>query len=132
MDMYGEIILDHFKNPRQSVLLESAHLSCEDSNPLCGDKVKVTLQVNDANEITKFGFQGEGCAVSIASTSLLGEKLIGLNVDDLLLMDNGQVLELLEIPISPGRVKCALLGFSCLKKAAKIREAELKNNQKDA
>lgn len=126
MDMYGEIILDHFKNPRQSELLDYSHLACEDSNPLCGDKVKITLQVNDANEVTKFGFNGEGCAVSIASTSLLGEKLLGKKIDDLVKMSNDEVLDLLGIPISPGRLKCALLGFSCIKKAATLKQAETK------
>lgn len=124
MDMYGEIILDHFKNPRNSELLEYSHLECEDSNPLCGDKVKVTIQVNDDNEVTKFGFKGEGCAVSVASTSLLGEKIIGMKLDELINLNSGEVLDLLGIPISTGRIKCALLGYSCIKKAAKLKETK--------
>lgn len=124
MDMYGEIILDHFKNPRNSELLEYSHLKCEDSNPMCGDKVKVTLQVNDANEVIKFGFKGEGCAISVAATSLLGEKIIGMNLNELVNLNSAEVLDMLGIPISTGRVKCALLGYSCIKKAAKLKEAK--------
>lgn len=125
MDIYGEIILDHFKNPRQAGLLEKPDFSCEDHNPLCGDKVKITAKVIDG-VIKEFGFIGDGCAISVASTSLLGEKLLGKKLDTIMKMDTDEVVKLLEIPISPGRIKCALLGFSCLKKGATIYKAELK------
>jgi nitrogen fixation NifU-like protein len=124
MDIYGEIILDHFKNPRQSGLLKNPDLQSEDFNPLCGDKVKVSLKVDGDGIIRKFGFLGEGCAISVASSSLLGEKIIGMNLKNFLEMDNDEVLKLLGIPVSPGRIKCALLGFSCIKKAAKIAQVE--------
>jgi nitrogen fixation NifU-like protein len=123
MDIYGEIILDHFKNPRQAGLLEKPDLSCEDYNPLCGDKVKITAKVADG-VIKEFGFIGDGCAISVASTSLLGEKLLGQKLETVMKMDSDEVVKLLEIPISPGRIKCALLGFSCLKKGATIYQAE--------
>ncbi len=124
MDIYGEIILDHFNNPRQAGLLENPDLQAEDFNPLCGDKVKVSLKTDAKGIIKKFGFVGEGCAISVASTSLLGEKLIGLNLKDFLDLDQEEILKLLGIPVSPGRTKCALLGFSCIRKAAKIAQAE--------
>jgi nitrogen fixation NifU-like protein len=128
MDIYGEIILDHFKNPRQAGLLEQADLLGEDSNPLCGDKVKISLKVSQVGVIEKFGFLGDGCAISVASTSLLGEKLIGKKLLEILAMDGEEMLKLLEIPISPGRIKCALLGFSCIKKSATIYQAEQKKH----
>jgi nitrogen fixation NifU-like protein len=124
MDIYGEIILDHFKNPRQAGLLKNSDLQAEDFNPLCGDKVKVSLKVDPAGKISKFGFEGDGCAISVASESLLGEKIIGLNLNEVTGMENEEVLKMLGIPISPGRVKCAVLGFSCIKKAAKVHLAE--------
>lgn len=120
MDIYGEIILDHFKNPRNSGEVADAQISGEDLNPLCGDKVKIWLKLDVANCVEKFGFVGDGCAISVASASLLGEKLIGKKLEEILAMEGKDVLELLEIPISAGRIKCALLGFSCLKKAATI------------
>lgn len=127
MNIYGEIILDHFKNPRQAGLLSGADLLGEDFNPLCGDKVKVSARIGGDGVISGFGFEGDGCAISVASTSLLGEKLVGKKLEDILAMDGTEVLNLLEIPISPGRIKCALLGFSCLKKAATIYQSEHKN-----
>ena len=126
MDIYGEIILDHFKNPRQAALLKDAEIAGEDFNPLCGDKVKLTAKLDDYGRIAEFGFIGDGCAISVASTSLLGEKILGKPLDEVMKMEGDAVLELLEIPISPGRIKCALLGFSCLKKAATIYQAEQK------
>jgi len=129
MDIYGEIILDHFKNPRQAKLLAGADIKGEDFNPLCGDKVKVTLKVDGKGVIRDFGFLGEGCAISVAATSILGEKIIGKKLTAILKFDNEQVLKLLGIPISPGRIKCALLGFSCIKKSAAIAQAEKENHR---
>ncbi len=124
MDIYGEIILDHFKNPRQAGLLDDAQITGEDFNPLCGDKVRLSVKLDDQGYIKGFGFSGDGCAISVASTSLLGEKILGEKLNDIVNMNSDEVLEMLEIPISPGRIKCALLGFSCLKKAATIYHAE--------
>ncbi len=132
MDIYGEIILDHFKNPRQAVLLKNPDLEAEDLNPLCGDKIKVMLKVDPQGVIKKFGFQGEGCAISVASASLLGEKILGMKLSKFLKLDNDKVLKLLGIPISPGRIKCALLGFSCIKKAATIHQHDQKTIEKKA
>ncbi|MCC6643921.1 iron-sulfur cluster assembly scaffold protein [Candidatus Peregrinibacteria bacterium] len=119
MDIYAEIILDHFKNPRQAGLIEHADAIAEDLNPLCGDKVKVSLRIKDG-KIAGFGFEGDGCAISVASTSIIGEQLAGLEMEKFLEMSNEEVLEKLGVPISPGRIKCALLGFSCIKKAITV------------
>lgn len=124
--MYGEIILDHFKNPRNSGLIENADISGEDLNPLCGDKVNLTLKVDASGIITDFGFRGEGCAISIAATSILGEQLLGKNLREIESLDSETVLEDLGIPISAGRIKCALLGYSCLKKSVTVYRSSQK------
>ncbi len=126
MDIYGEILLDHFKNPRHLGLLKDGNILAEDLNPMCGDKVTVSLKVDDHGIIQNFGFLGNGCAISVASISLFGDKIIGQKLDDILQMSGEEAIKLLEIPISPGRVKCALLGFSCIKKAATLHKS--KNN----
>ena len=126
MDIYGEIILDHFKNPRNSGEVSDAQVFGEDLNPLCGDKIKIWLKLDETNSVIQYGFVGDGCAISVASASLLGEKLVGKKLDEIMKMESQDVLNLLEIPISPGRIKCALLGFSCLKKAATIYQAAQK------
>lgn len=131
MDIYGEIVLDHFKHPRHAVLLTDANLNAEDANTVCGDTVKISLQAGADGIINNFGFEGEGCAISIASTSLLSEKLIGLKLDTILSMKEQDVLDLLGIPISPGRIKCAMLGFSCIKKAALLYQAQENKNAQE-
>lgn len=124
MDLYGEIILDHFKNPRHCGLIEGAQIVGEDLNPLCGDKVKTSLLTDKTGVIKEFGFVADGCAISVASTSILGESLAGMPISELEKLDNDKLYEMLAVPISPGRVKCALLGLSCLKKSIKIYLAE--------
>lgn len=119
MDIYGEIILDHFKHPRQAGLISDAEATADDLNPLCGDKVKISLKIANG-EITGFGFEGDGCAISVASTSILGEQLVGMKLAEFEKMNNEEVLEKLGVPISPGRIKCALLGYSCTKKALTV------------
>lgn len=116
--------MDHFKNPRNSGLLPDAQIVGEDHNPLCGDKVKTSLKINSDGVIDKFGFEGDGCAISVASTSILGENLTGMKISDLENLDNDELFEMIAVPISPGRVKCALLGLSCLKKSIKLYLAE--------
>ena len=124
MDLYGEIILDHFKNPRNAGELTNAQISGEDLNPLCGDKVKVWLQVNTAGVVEQFSFIGDGCAISIASTSIIGEEIAGKSLTELENLENEKIYEMIGVPISPGRVKCALLGITCIKKAIKLYNAE--------
>ncbi len=119
MDIYAEIILDHYKNPRHFELIEDAQLISSDSNPLCGDKITVSLKLDKNNVIENFGFEGSGCAISMASTSLLSEQIIGKTINDVKNISNEDIFKLLEIKISPARVKCALLGLSCIKKAIK-------------
>jgi len=131
MDIYGEIVLDHFKNPRHAGLLDDATIKAADSNTVCGDSVKISLKIAADGTVENFGFEGEGCAISMASTSLMGEKLIGRRLPDILAMSQQEVLELLAIPISPGRTKCALLGYSCVKKALTLLKQETKQSPDD-
>jgi len=123
MDLYGEIILDHFKHPRHAGEIADAQISGEDSNPVCGDKVKIWLKL-DGERVEDFAFKGDGCAISVASTSIVGETLKGMTLDGLEKLENDQVYEMIGVPISPGRVKCALLGITCIKKAIKLYKAE--------
>ena len=124
MDLYGEIILDHFKNPRNKGEVSGAQIVGDDSNPLCGDKVHTCLKVDAEGKIVDFGFVGDGCAISVASTSILGENLRGKSIDELEKWDNEKLYEMIAVPISPGRVKCALLGLGCLKKSIKMYRNE--------
>jgi nitrogen fixation NifU-like protein len=117
-DLYREQILEHYKRPHNWGELEDADYEFEDSNPLCGDELKVTIAVGDDGTIEDLRFSGHGCAISQAAASLTSDEVKGMKVDDLLRLDKDFVLELLGIELSATRVKCGLLSLKVLKSAA--------------
>jgi nitrogen fixation protein NifU and related proteins len=117
-DMYQEVILQHYRSPQNFGPLEGANREGEESNPLCGDHITVRLKVDPATQkIDQIRFQGDGCAISMASASMLTQKVAGLTVDEAGQLTRDDVLNLLGIPLSPVRVKCALTGFAALGRA---------------
>ena len=114
--LYREIILDHYKNPRGHGLLDGADALAEGQNPLCGDEVTVSLRF-EGETIAEVGFEGRGCAISQAATSMLTEIVIGRNAEDVARMPKEELLEEIGIPLTPVRLKCALLGLGVLKVA---------------
>jgi nitrogen fixation NifU-like protein len=113
-DFYREYILDHYRNPRNRGTLEAPDISYEDSNPLCGDEIKIDLAVKDG-VVDEVKFSGRGCAISQASVSMLTEMIEGKPLDEVKQITKEDVLEMLGIPLTPVRVKCALLGLKVLK-----------------
>lgn len=118
MDLYSEIILDYFKNPRNKGSIDNATISATEDNPLCGDRINLDLLLDSKNRIKEAKFSGEGCAISQASVSMLTERLIGKTLPEIEKIPNEEIYEMLGITISPGRAKCALLGLITAKKAA--------------
>ena len=117
-DMYQETILQHYRAPRNFGPLEGAQLSGEDSNPLCGDHITMRLKLDPVSQkIEAIRFEGDGCAISMASASMLTETVAGLTLDEAKRLGRDEVLQRLGIPLSPARVKCALTGFVALGKA---------------
>jgi len=116
-DMYRDYILDHYKNPRNSGELAGATNSYHDTNPLCGDEITMSLLIDD-DVVKDVRFQGKGCAISQASASILTEEIKGKTLGEVRAIDRQHILENLGIPISPARIKCALLGLKTLKGAA--------------
>lgn len=113
-DFYREYILDHYRNPRNRGTIESPDISYEDSNPLCGDEIKIDLSVRDGL-VEDVKFSGRGCAISQASVSMLTEMIEGKTLDEVKQISKEDILELIGIPLTPVRLKCALLGLKVLK-----------------
>lgn len=117
-DMYQEIILQHYRSPKNFGPLEGANRTGEESNPLCGDHITVELKLDDAKQrIEDIHFSGDGCAISVASASLLTTRVKGLSLEEAGALKREDVLALVGIPLSPVRVKCALTGFAALGRA---------------
>jgi nitrogen fixation protein NifU and related proteins len=115
--LYRELILDHYKNPRNHGLLESADASAEGQNPLCGDEVSVSVRLGEGGVIEDVGFEGRGCAISQAATSMLTDLVKGKTAEEVATMPKEELLDELGIPLTPVRLKCAILGLGVLKLA---------------
>ena len=112
--IYRELILDHNKNPRNKGTLESPQFTFEDVNPLCGDEIRMDVQT-DGDRVTDIRFSGRGCAISQAAASILTEMVDGQTLDDVKAISREDLLDELGVPISPARMKCAMLGLKVLK-----------------
>ena len=114
MDLYHEAILDHYKHPHHWGVLNPADIDYEENNPLCGDKLRLTMRIKDG-KIAELAWSGAGCAISQASASMLGEELIGKTLEEARAITKEDVLELLGIELGPVRLKCALLSLKVMK-----------------
>jgi nitrogen fixation NifU-like protein len=117
-DMYREVILDHYKNPRGHGVIEDADATAEGMNPLCGDEVAIYVAFGDDGEtIDEVKFSGRGCAISQAATSMLMEMVQGRTATEIGELSKDELLEEIGIPLTPIRLRCALLGLGVLKVA---------------
>ncbi|HXA28599.1 MAG TPA: SUF system NifU family Fe-S cluster assembly protein [Candidatus Angelobacter sp.] len=127
-DLYREIILDHYRNPRRKRAVEPADVAVEAANPLCGDEVTLTLRVKDGR-VEDVGFTGRGCSISQASASMMCEEVAGRSSEDAaalgrrfkgMLMqglqpdDLGDLEALQGVRQYPVRIKCAVLPWNAL------------------
>ena len=116
--LYREVILDHYKNPRGHGVMEDADAEAEGQNPLCGDEVTISVRfAEDGDTIDEVGFTGRGCAISQAATSMLTEMVAGRSATEVALLPKEELLEQIGIPLTPVRLKCAILGLGVLKVA---------------
>jgi nitrogen fixation protein NifU and related proteins len=132
-DIYKEVILDHYKNPRNKREIESATRSCTRNNPLCGDEITVYVNERDG-QLSEIAFMGQGCSISQSSASMMTEALTGRSVDDAETMikqfrsmmsgetepdeeEFGELVALKGVVKYPIRVKCAVLAWDVLQEA---------------
>jgi nitrogen fixation NifU-like protein len=116
--LYREVILDHYKNPRGHGVIEDADAEAEGQNPLCGDEVSVYVAFGEDGEtIDDVKFSGRGCAISQAATSMLMEMAKGRTAEQVATLDKDELLDEIGVPLTPVRLKCAMLGLTTLKVA---------------
>ena len=124
LEMYKENIIDHYKNPRNYHKLLDFTFQQKELNPLCGDEITLFLKIID-NKVQDVSFVGQGCAISQASISLLTDYLKGKTFDEIKKISKETVFELLGIPISHTRMKCALLSLKALSEGLSKMEGKV-------
>jgi len=131
-DLYRENIIDHHKHPRMRGDLEPHDMAYEDENPLCGDRIRIELRVDDAGNVTEAAFSGAGCAISQAATDMLLENVVGKTVEDVHNMSKETVMDMLGIELGAVRLKCALLPLKVLKAAVyQVDDPDARTEQDD-
>lgn len=137
-DLYQEVIFDHNRNPRHFGKVEGANRHAKGFNPLCGDKMSLYLKVDDKGMISDVSFEGTGCAISVASASLMTDVLVGKTIEDAealfekfhgMMMDDkdcgeqlGKLQALSGVKDFPSRIKCATLAWHALQAALKDQD----------
>lgn len=118
--LYREYILEHYKHPQNFGTLENPDGESIEANELCGDRIGMQIKCTMHNEqwtIKDIRFQGEGCAITIASSSMLTEKAKGMSEEEVMKLNTDSILEMLGISLTPNRIKCALLPLESLQKS---------------
>ncbi|MEM9773446.1 MAG: Fe-S cluster assembly sulfur transfer protein SufU [Chloroflexota bacterium] len=118
-NLYREMILDLYENPLNHGELDPNTFSHEEDNPLCGDVIKIDVLLDENKKITDIKWSGDGCAISMASASLITDHVKGMTIDEVMALDGQDAVDLLGVSnLSMGRVKCATLPIKTLKAGA--------------
>ncbi|WP_165219452.1 iron-sulfur cluster assembly scaffold protein [Aquisphaera insulae] len=115
--LYREEILDHYYGSSHRGRLDAPQLCCDMDNPLCGDKVHIEMSLADDGRVDQVRFEGSGCVISQAATSLLADRCEGATLEEVRAITPADVVKLLGVPLSPTRMKCGLLGWKAIQKA---------------
>lgn len=117
-DLFQEILLDHYKNPRNAGKLENPDFSSGEANPSCGDSILIEGRVEN-DILTDIRFQGQGCVLNQATASMLTEKVKGKTLDEILLLNTDFITDLIGTKLGPNRLRCALLPLQALQNGIK-------------
>src|SRR3972149_2909546 len=104
-DLYREVIIDRYKNPRMRGVLDPHDYTYQDDNPLCGDQIRVDLRIDENDKITEAAFSGSGCAISLASADLLGGSVAGKPREEVKQLGKDNILEMLGTELGPVRAR---------------------------
>lgn len=115
LEIYAENILEHYKNPKNFGRIKNPDIEAKDVNPVCGDRIEIYVKLDKKGKIKDIKFSGAGCAITQASASMLTERFKGKHIDEIKDMSNEELVKILNISISAGRLKCALLPLKVLK-----------------
>ncbi|MAF51293.1 MAG: SUF system NifU family Fe-S cluster assembly protein [Nanoarchaeota archaeon] len=126
-EIYKENILDHFKNPRNFGEIVEAEIEHSELNSVCGDMIKLFVKLGD-DKVVDVKFKGNGCAISMASTSMLTQKLKGKTLEEIKKITKEDIFEMLGVKLGVVRQKCGLLCLNILNKGVKEMEKNGKNN----
>lgn len=121
-ELYSDILLDHFRHPRNYGDLTAPDISYEHFNPLCGDRIRIEVRLNDSI-VEEARFKGDGCAISLAAASLLTELIRGVTIDELATLTDERLIAALESDIKPARIPCAILSLEALRAGLKAYTA---------
>ena len=116
--LYSDILLEHFRHPRNYRSLDAPDISNEQFNPLCGDRIRLELKLEKA-KVVQACFKGDACAIATAAASLLTEMLVGEDVEALASIPDAQLISALESEIKPARIQCALLPLQALREGVR-------------
>ena len=123
MDLFSEIIIDHYKHPSHKGHLKNPSVLIKEVNPLCGDKLEISLDIDEKGKIKDIGINPQGCAISTASASMISDKIIGKSLKDIEKISEKEIFKMLGIEVNPARVKCAMLPVVTIKKALLLAKA---------
>lgn len=114
-DLARQLIIERYKSPHHRGTLNPHDISYEDDNPLCGDRIRIDIRLDENNRVREAAFSGHGCSISQASADMLVESIIGRDLEDVRALTKEDVLDMLGIELGPVRLKCALLSLKVVK-----------------
>ena len=114
-ELYKQRLIDHHKNPRNKGKIDDADVEKKDKNPMCGDVVEMYLQIDDGT-VKNVAFEGKGCVICLATSSILTEEFMDKDVTDIVDMDKDDVMDIIGIDLETTRIKCATLPLLATKK----------------
>ncbi|HLD88642.1 MAG TPA: SUF system NifU family Fe-S cluster assembly protein [Candidatus Nanoarchaeia archaeon] len=119
--IYREQIMEHYRNPQNYGHLDSFSFAQKESNPFCGDEIELEVKL-EGDRISDIKFSGSGCSISRASASMLTEFVKGKSLNDVKALKRDDILDLMEMPLGPVRIKCAVISLIALKNGIRIYE----------